>query len=90
MDNFLIINLQATLGAISMLLGYNWWIKPRLANLSIHDALLPFVFLNAFRYLGLIFMTKEQFYGEFPSEFLSTVGLWDWPLRSSLLSLPSH
>lgn len=77
MDNFTIINLQAIIGTISIILGFNWWIKPRLANLSIHDALLPFVFLNTFRYLGLLFMTKEQFYDGFPSDFLTTVGLWD-------------
>jgi len=77
MDNFTIINLQAIIGTISIILGFNWWIKPRLANLSIYDALLPLVFLNSFRYLGLLFMTKEQFYGGFPSDFLTTVGLWD-------------
>lgn len=77
MDNFIIINLQAIIGSISIIIGFNWWIKPRLAKLSIHDALLPFVFLNAFRYLGLSFMAKEQFYDGFPSEFLNTVGIWD-------------
>lgn len=77
MDNFLIINLQAVIGSIAIILGFNLWIKPRIANLSLQDALLPFVFLNTFRYLGLTFMAKEQFYGGFPSEFLTTVGLWD-------------
>ncbi len=77
MDNFLIINLQAIIGTISIILAFNWWIKPRIANLSIQDALLPFVFLNTFRYLGLSFMAKEQFYDGFPTDFLTTVGLWD-------------
>jgi hypothetical protein len=85
MDNFTIINLQAIIGTISIILGFNWWIKPRLANLSIHDALLPFVFLNAFRYLGLLFMAKEQFYDGFPSQFLTTVGLWD--LATAILAI---
>ncbi len=78
MDNFIIINLQAVTGTISIILGFTWWVKPRLANLSIHNALLPFVFLNTFRYLGLSFMAKEQFYDGFPSEFLTTVGLLDF------------
>lgn len=78
MDNFTIINLQAVTGTIAIILAYNWWIKPRLANLSIQDALLPFVFYNAFRYLGLTFMAKEQFYDGFPTEFLTTVGLLDF------------
>lgn len=78
MDNFTIINLQALLGTIAIILGFKWWVQPRLANLSIQDALLPFVFLNTFRYLGLSFMAKKQFYDGFPTEFLTTVGLLDF------------
>lgn len=77
MNNFIIINLQAVIGATSLFLAFKFWIQPRIKNLSIHDALLPFVFLNTFRYLGLSFMAKEQFYDGFPIEFLTTVGLWD-------------
>lgn len=78
MDNFTIINLQALTGTLSMILAFKWWVQPRLANLSIQDALLPFVFLNTFRYLGLSFMAKEQFYDGFPTEFLNTVGILDF------------
>lgn len=78
MDNFTIINLQAVIGTIAIILAFKWWIQPRLANLSIYDVLLPFVFLNTFRYLGLSFMAKEQFYDGFPTEFLTTVGLLDF------------
>ena len=78
MDNFTIINLQALTGTVVIFFAFKWWIKPRLANLSIQDALLPFVFLNIFRYLGLTFMAKEQFYDGFPTEFLNTVGLLDF------------
>jgi hypothetical protein len=85
MDNFAIINIQAILGSLSIIIGFNWWIKPRVAKLAIHDALLPFVFLNTFRYLGLSFMAKEQFYSGFPADFLSTVGLWD--MSTSILAI---
>ena len=78
MDNFTIINLQALTGTVAIILAFRWWVKPRIANLSIQDALLPFVFYNAFRYLGLSFMAKEQFYDGFPTEFLTTVGLLDF------------
>lgn len=78
MDNFTIINLQAVIGTIAIILAFKWWIQPRLANLSIYDVLLPFVFLNTFRYLGLSFMAKEQFYDGFPTDFLTTVGLLDF------------
>lgn len=78
MDNFTIINLQALVGTLTLFLAFKWWIQPRLANLSIYDVLLPFVFLNSFRYLGLSFMTKEQMYDGFPSDFLTQVGIWDF------------
>ena len=78
MDNFIIINLQALTGTVAIILGFRYWIQPRISKLSIHAALLPFVFLNTFRYLGLSFMAKEQFYDGFPVEFLTTVGLLDF------------
>jgi hypothetical protein len=78
MDNFTIINLQALTGTVAIILGFRYWIQPRISKLAIHEALLPFVFLNTFRYLGLSFMAKEQFYDGFPSEFLTTVGLLDF------------
>lgn len=78
MDNFTIINLQALIGTLAIILAFKWWVQQRLANLSLHEALLPFVFLNIFRYLGLTFMAKEQFYDGFPTEFLTTVGLLDF------------
>lgn len=78
MDNFTIINLQALTGTVAIILAFKWWVQPRLANLSIQDALLPFVFLNTFRYLGLSFMAKEQFYDGFPTDFLTTVGILDF------------
>lgn len=87
MDNFTIINIQALIGTVALLLGFRYWIQPRISQLALHDALLPFIFLNAFRYLGLTFMAKEQFYGGFPEEFLTTVGLLD--LTTALLAIVS-
>lgn len=78
MDNFTIINLQAITGSVAIYLGFRYWIQPKISKLSLHEALLPFVFLNTFRYLGLSFMAKEQMYDGFPTEFLTTVGLWDF------------
>lgn len=78
MDNFTIINLQALVGTIAIILGFRYWIHPRISKLPINEALLPLVFLNTFRYLGLSFMAKEQFYDGFPQDFLTTVGLLDF------------
>jgi hypothetical protein len=85
MDNFTIINLQALTGSVAIFIGFKYWIQPKISKLSIHEALLPFVFLNTFRYLGLSFMAKEQFYDGFPTEFLTTVGLWD--LATAILAI---
>ncbi|NJK83511.1 MAG: hypothetical protein HC912_06495 [Saprospiraceae bacterium] len=85
MDNFVIINIQALTGSVAIYLGFRYWIQPKISKLSIHEALLPFVFLNTFRYLGLSFMAKEQFYDGFPTEFLTTVGLWD--LATAILAI---
>lgn len=85
MDNFSIINLQALTGSVAIYLGFKYWIQPKISKLSIYDALLPFVFLNTFRYLGLSFMAKEQFYDGFPTEFLTTVGLLD--LTTAILAI---
>ena len=78
MDNFTIINLQALVGTIAIILGFRYWIHPRISKLPINEALLPLVFLNTFRYLGLSFMAKEQFYDGFPQDFLTTVGVLDF------------
>ena len=78
MDNFTIINLQALVGTIAIILGFRYWIHPRISKLPINEALLPLVFLNTFRYLGLSFMAKDQFYDGFPQDFLTTVGLLDF------------
>lgn len=85
MDNFTIINLQALTGTVAIILGFKYWIQPRISKLDIHEVLLPFVYLNTFRYLGLSFMAKEQFYDGFPNEFLTTVGLLD--LTTAILAI---
>lgn len=85
MDNFTIINLQALTGSVAIYLGFRLWIQPKVSKLPIHEALLPFVFLNTFRYLGLSFMAKEQFYDGFPTDFLTTIGLLD--LTTAILAI---
>ena len=85
MDNFTIINLQALTGTTAIIIGFRYWIQPRISKLPVQEALLPFVFLNTFRYLGLTFMAKEQFYDGFPAEFLTTVGLLD--LTTAILAI---
>jgi hypothetical protein len=78
MDNFTILNLQATAGLIAFYLAFRWWVLPRLSRLSLYDALLPMVFIHAFRYLGMVFMVDTQVYDAFPDDLALTVGIWDY------------
>lgn len=78
MNNFLILNLQATAGLIAFSLAFKWWVAPRLAKLDIYDALLPVVFIHSLRYLGMVFMVDTQVYDAFPDDLAFTVGMWDY------------
>ncbi|MEM1320512.1 MAG: hypothetical protein AAGG75_09655 [Bacteroidota bacterium] len=78
MDNFTILNLQNFAAFLMTFLGLKWWVFPRVANLSIHKALIPFVFLHSIRYLGMMFMVEHQIYDEFPKDVATVIGLWDY------------
>lgn len=78
MDNFTILNMQAGAGLITFYLTFRWYVFPRLAKLSIHDALLPMVLIHGLRYLGMVFMVDTQVYDDFPDDLAFTVGMWDY------------
>lgn len=78
MDNFTILNMQAFAGLISFYLAFKWWVFPKLSNLSIHDALLPMVFIHSLRFLGMAFMVDTQVYDDFPDDLALTIGIWDY------------
>lgn len=78
MNNFIILNMQATAGLIVFVLAFKWYVFPRLANLSIYDALVPMVLIHGLRYLGMVFMVDTQVYDDFPDDLALTVGLWDY------------
>ncbi|MFQ5961997.1 MAG: hypothetical protein ACE5MG_11435 [Candidatus Methylomirabilales bacterium] len=56
MDSFQIFGLQFLLSLIGYGLIAKWYVAPRLAALPLHDALIPLVFLHAFRHLGMVFL----------------------------------
>ncbi len=78
MNNFIILNMQATAGLITFYLAFKWYVFPRLAKLSIHDALVPMVLIHGLRYLGMVFMVDTQVYDAFPDDLAFTVGIWDY------------
>jgi hypothetical protein len=52
MDNFTIINLQALTGTIAIILGFKWWIQPRIAKLSITRCTFTFCVLKHISIFG--------------------------------------
>lgn len=78
MDNLIILNMQATAGLITFYLACKWWVFPRLAKLSVHDALVPMVLIHGLRYLGMVFMVDTQVYDAFPDDVAFMVGMWDY------------
>lgn len=59
MDNFTIINLQALTGTVAIILAFKWWVQPRLSNLSIQDALLPFFIPKYISVFGFVVYGKR-------------------------------
>ncbi|WP_339918271.1 hypothetical protein [Yeosuana marina] len=78
MDNFTILNMQVIAGLITFYFAFKWYVFPRLAKLSIYDALLPMVLIHGTRYLGMVFMVDTQVYDAFPDDLAFTVGIWDY------------
>ncbi len=85
MNNFIILNMQAVAGLITFSLVFKWWVFPRLAKLSIYDALVPMVLIHGLRYLGMVFMVDTQVYDDFPDDLAFTVGIWDY--TTSILAI---
>ncbi|WP_162342893.1 hypothetical protein [Cyclobacterium salsum] len=78
MDNFTIFNLQTVAGLLTFYFAFKWYVFPKLAKLSINDALVPMVLIHGLRYLGMVFMVDTQVYDEFPDDLAFTIGIWDY------------
>lgn len=62
-----------------------WYIWPRLRALPIAGALLPLLLLQAFRYLGLVFLISPVIGAELPRQFSIPVAFGD--LATSILAI---
>lgn len=78
MSNFLIFNLQNAASFFWFYLGFCWWIKPRLDQLGQYEALLPLVYFQGIRFLGMMFMVDGQIYEDFPKDLANVIGLGDY------------
>lgn len=74
MNDFIIFQMQATAGLITFYFAFKWFVFPRLAKLSIYDALVPMVLIHGLRYPGMVFMVDTQVYEAFPDDLAFTVG----------------
>ena len=60
MSCFQIFGVQFVLSVIGYGLIAKWYVAPRLAAMPLHDALVPLLFLHAFRHLGLVFLVPRS------------------------------
>ena len=85
MDGFQIFGLQFVLSLLGYGLIAKWYVAPRLAALPLHDALIPLLFLHAFRHLGLVFLVPAVVAPTLPSAFAKPAAYGD--LLAGLLAL---
>jgi len=76
---------QFTLSLVLYSLIAKWYIAPRLAKLPLHDALIPLLFLHAFRHMGLVFLVPTVVGSTLPELFAVPTAYGD--LLTGLLAL---
>lgn len=80
-----IFGVQFTLSLIVYSLIAKWYVAPRLAALPLHDALIPLLFLHAFRHMGLVFLVPTVVGSTLPAAFAVPTAYGD--LATALLAL---
>ena len=76
---------QFSLSLLVYSLIAKWYVAPWLAKLPLHDALIPLLFLHAFRFLGLVFLLPGFVGPGLPEVFVVPTAYGD--LLMSLLAL---
>jgi hypothetical protein len=76
---------QFTLSLVLYSLIAKWYVAPRLATLPLHDALIPLLFLHAFRHMGLVFLVPTVVGSTLPELFAVPTAYGD--LLTGLLAL---
>jgi hypothetical protein len=78
MSNFIILNIQALMGMAAYFLIYRTYLRPRLQRLPFHDAVLPFLIVHIFRFLGLTFLVTGQLDASLPRGPLELIAYGDF------------
>jgi hypothetical protein len=85
MSTLQIFGVQFTLSLIVWALVAKWYVAPRLASLPPRDALMPLLFLHAFRHVGLVFLVPTVVGAALPAPFAVPTAYGD--LLTGLLAL---
>jgi hypothetical protein len=82
-----IFAVQFTMSFTIYALIARWYVAPVLRSMPLHDALIPLVFLQAFRHMGLVFLLPGFVGSELPPEFAIPTAYGD--LATGVLALVS-
>jgi hypothetical protein len=85
MTPFWVLNIQSTLSLILFILIARWYVAPRLAGRSRTHAVLPLLWIHAFRYSPLTLLAPGQADPNMPKDVVSVVAYGD--LAAALLAL---
>jgi hypothetical protein len=85
MSAFAVLNIQSGLSLIAFALIARWHVVPRLASLSRERALVPLLWVNAFRYAPLTLFAPGQVDPAIPLDAIAAIAYGD--LISALLAL---
>jgi hypothetical protein len=85
MSDFQIFGLQVVLSLVCYTLIAKWYVAPRLATRPPHQALIPLLFVHAFRHLGLVFLVPAVVAPTLPQAFSRPAAYGD--LLAGLLAL---
>jgi len=77
MDPFQIFGLQIAMSFLFWGLLARWYVAPRLAALAWPQALMPLLFLHAFRYVGMVFLVPTVVKSPLPAAFADPVAYGD-------------
>ena len=87
MTPFILLNLQITLSLIVFALIALWHIAPRLSKLKLEDALIPLLWVHAFRYTVLTLFAPGQVDPSIPQGVVNAIAYGD--LLAGILALLS-
>jgi hypothetical protein len=78
MTPFLVLNIQSTLSLILFVLIARWYVAPRLAGRPRNQAILPLLWIHAFRYAPLTLLAPGQADPRIPAGVINVVAYGDF------------